>query len=141
MRLTIQLSSIFITVLLASAVNAAGHDGSGATSRCSPQPYVRLTHPEWSKNAVLHQLNTRQFSAEGTFRAAQNALPRLKDLGVDIIWLMPIHPSGEQDRKGTLGSPYSVRAYFGVNLESGTLEDLKISAQKLPIVERPLDTS
>lgn len=52
-------------------------------------------------------------------------MPRLKALGVDVIWLMPIHPIGEKNRKGTLGSPYSVRDYFGVNPEFGTLEDLK----------------
>lgn len=91
----------------------------------TPRPMVTLTHPEWSRNAVLYQLNTRQFTEEGTFRAAQEQLPRLKALGVDIIWLMPIHPIGEQNRKGTLGSPYSVKDYFAVNPEFGTMEDLK----------------
>lgn len=91
----------------------------------TPRPRVTLTHPEWSRNAVLYQLNTRQFTPEGTFRAAQAELPRLKELGVDIIWLMPIHPIGEKNRKGTLGSPYAVQDYFGVNPEFGTMEDLK----------------
>ena len=90
-----------------------------------PEPYVKLTHPAWSKNATVYQLNTRQFSAEGTFRAAQKELPRIKALGADIVWLMPIHPIGEENRKGTLGSPYSVRDYYGVNPEFGTLNDLK----------------
>ena len=90
-----------------------------------PEPYVKLTHPAWSKNATVYQLNTRQFSAEGTFRAAQKELPRIKALGADIVWLMPIHPIGEENRKGTLGSPYSVRDYYGVNPEFGTLDDLK----------------
>ncbi len=57
--------------------------------------------------------------------AAVAHLPRLKDLGVDIVWLMPIHPIGLKNRKGTLGSPYSVRDYYGVNTEFGTLADLK----------------
>ncbi|MDX1530304.1 MAG: alpha-amylase family glycosyl hydrolase, partial [Rhodothermales bacterium] len=52
-------------------------------------------------------------------------LPRLKDLGVDIVWLMPIHPIGEQNRKGSLGSPYSIRDYYGVNPEFGTMEDFR----------------
>lgn len=91
-----------------------------------PTPYVKLKHPEWSKNAVIYQINTRQFTAEGTFRAAEKELPRLKDLGVDIIWLMPIHEIGVKNRKGTLGSPYSVRDYKSVNPEFGTLEDLKL---------------
>src|SRR6185503_20238241 len=90
-----------------------------------PRPYVRITHPEWSKNATIYQINTRQFTEEGTFRAAEAHLPRLKELGVDIIWLMPIHKIGEKNRKGTLGSPYSVKDYRAVNPELGTLADLK----------------
>ncbi|WP_026754918.1 alpha-amylase family glycosyl hydrolase [Sediminibacter sp. Hel_I_10] len=90
-----------------------------------PKDYVKLTHPEWSKNAAIYQLNTRQFSEEGTFKAAQSQLPRLKDLGIDIIWLMPIHAIGAKNRKGSLGSPYSVKDYYSVNPEFGTLQDLK----------------
>ncbi len=90
-----------------------------------PVPPVRLKHPAWSKNAVLYQINTRQFTPEGTFKAAESRLPRLKALGADILWLMPIHPIGETNRKGSLGSPYSVKDYYGVNPEFGTLEDLK----------------
>jgi glycosidase len=89
-----------------------------------PIPYVKIKHPEWSKNATIYQVNTRQFTPEGTLRAAEAHLPRLKDLGVDILWLMPIHPIGETNRKGTLGSPYSVRDYYNVNPEFGALEDL-----------------
>ena len=90
-----------------------------------PKEYVKVTHPEWSKNATIYQLNTRQFSEEGTFKAAQTQLPRIKELGVDIIWLMPINPIGKKNRKGTLGSPYSVKDYYGVNPEFGTFQDLK----------------
>ena len=90
-----------------------------------PKEYVKVIHPEWSKNATIYQLNTRQFSEEGTFKAAQTELPRIKELGVDIIWLMPINPIGKKNRKGTLGSPYSVKDYYGVNPEFGTLQDLK----------------
>lgn len=95
------------------------------TDPVEPRPYVTLEHAEWSRNATIYQVNVRQFSAEGTFAAVQRELPRLRDLGIDILWLMPIHPIGEQNRKGTLGSPYSVRDYFGVNPEFGTLDDLK----------------
>lgn len=80
-----------------------------------PEPYVKLQNPEWSRKAVLYQVNTRQFTPEGTFKAAQKQLPRLKALGVDIVWLMPIHPIGEKNRKGGLGSPYSVKDYTAVN--------------------------
>ncbi len=90
-----------------------------------PQPFVKINHPEWSKNATLYQINTRKFTQEGTFRAAEQQLPRLKELGVDIVWLMPIHEIGLKNRKGSLGSPYSVRDYYSVNPEFGTLADLK----------------
>jgi glycosidase len=86
--------------------------------------YVKLKHPEWSKNATIYQLNTRQFTAEGTFRAAEAHLTRLKELGVDIVWLMPIQKIGEEHRKGPLGSPYAVQDYLSVNPEFGTLDDL-----------------
>lgn len=90
-----------------------------------PIPYVKIQHPPWSQNAVIYQINTRQFTPEGAFRAAEAHLPRLRELGVDILWLMPIHPIGEKNRKGTLGSPYSVRDYYGVNPEFGSFADLK----------------
>lgn len=89
------------------------------------KPDLTLTHPAWSRNAALYQLNTRQFTRQGTFAAAELELPRLKSLGADIIWLMPVHPIGRENRKGTLGSPYSVRDYHGVNPEFGTLDDLR----------------
>lgn len=98
-------------------------------SAYQPVPLVKLKHPEWSKNATIYQINTRQFTPEGTFKAAQAHLPRLKALGVDILWLMPVHPIGEKNRKGSLGSPYSVKDYYGVNPELGTLDDLKAFVQ------------
>ena len=90
-----------------------------------PIPYVRIEHPEWSKNATIYQINTRHFTAEGTFRAAETHMERLKTLGVDIVWLMPIHEIGSANRKGSLGSPYAVKDYYSVNPEFGSLEDLK----------------
>jgi len=95
------------------------------TDPYQPAPGVELTHPEWSRSATIYQINTRQFTAEGTLAAAARELPRLRDLGVTIVWLMPINPIGEVNRKGTLGSPYAVRDYLAVNPELGTLEDLK----------------
>lgn len=95
-----------------------------------PVPYVKIKNPEWSKNAAIYQVNTRQFTPEGTFRAAAEELPRLRDLGVNIIWLMPVHEIGKMNRKGTLGSPYAVKDYYSVNPEFGTLDDLKAFVTK-----------
>ncbi|MCR5709185.1 MAG: alpha-glucosidase C-terminal domain-containing protein [Bacteroidales bacterium] len=85
--------------------------------------FTSVRHPEWAKNAVIYQINVRQFSPEGTFAAVEPQLDRLSGLGVDILWLMPIHPIGVEGRKGTLGSYYAVKDYCAVNPEFGTLED------------------
>ena len=81
--------------------------------------------PEWSKKATIYEVNIRQFTPEGTFKAFSSHIPRLKKMGVDILWLMPIHPIGEKNRKGTLGSYYAVRDYKAVNPEFGKLSDFK----------------
>jgi glycosidase len=84
-----------------------------------------MPHAPWSRQAVLYQVNVRQFSAEGTFKAVQAQLPRLRRMGVDILWLMPIQPIGRLNRKGTLGSYYSISDYTATNPEFGTLADAK----------------
>lgn len=84
-----------------------------------------FNHPQWSKNAVIYEVNIRQYTPEGTFKAFEKHLPELKKLGVDILWLMPVNPIGKLNRKGTLGSYYSVKDYKAVNPEFGTPEDFK----------------
>lgn len=108
--------------LLASALVASP---ALAQPDYSPRDMVEVANAPWTADAVIYQMNTRQFTAEGTFAAAQTQLPRLAAMGVDIIWLMPIHPIGEANRKGTLGSPYAVRDYRSVNPEFGTEADLR----------------
>ena len=81
--------------------------------------------PDWIENAVIYEANLRQGTQERNLKGLQRRLPRLKDLGVDIVWLMPIHPISEVNRKGTLGSYYAVQDYKAVNPEFGTMEDLK----------------
>lgn len=84
-----------------------------------------MAHPTWSYNAIIYEVNIRQYTPEGTFAAFCEHLPRLKDLGVTCLWLMPIHPIGVPHRKGSLGSYYSISDYKGVNPEFGTKEDLQ----------------
>ena len=81
------------------------------------------THPKWSYSAVLYEMNIRQLTPEGTLRAAEERLEFLKSIGIDAIWLMPIYPIGEEGRKGSLGSYYSISDYCAVNPEFGTIED------------------
>ena len=82
-------------------------------------------NPEWSFSAVLYEMNVRQLTVEGTFRAAIERLPFLRSIGVDAIWLMPIYPIGEDGRKGSLGSYYSIKDYTAVNPEFGTDDDFR----------------
>lgn len=92
---------------------------------------VGFKHVDWSKNAVIYEVNIRQFTPEGTFKAFEEHIPRLKDMGVKILWLMPIHPIGEVNRKGSLGSYYAVKDYFDVNPEFGTIADFKRLVKKI----------
>jgi glycosidase len=87
--------------------------------------FAQLKTPEWVQNATIYEVNIRQFTPEGTFSAFEKHLPRLKSMGVDILWLMPIHPIGELNRKGSLGSYYAVRDYRGINPEFGTHDDFQ----------------
>ena len=81
--------------------------------------------PKTYRNQIMYSVFVRNHTAEGTFQALCRDLRRIRDLGTDIIWLMPIHPIGEAARKGSLGSPYAIRDYRTVNPEYGTLEDFK----------------
>ncbi|WP_294202444.1 alpha-amylase family glycosyl hydrolase [uncultured Chryseobacterium sp.] len=105
--------------------------GQSRDPRYQPKPYVEIKHPEWTKNATIYEVNIRQYTPEGTFKAFEKHLPRLKKMGVDIIWLMPIHPIGELHRKGSLGSYYSVKDFKGINPDFGSLADFKNLVNKI----------
>ena len=89
---------------------------------CSEQP---SRHPKWTYNSTIYELNTRQATQEGTFAAAENLLPELRENGIDIIWVMPCQPIGVITRKGTLGSYYSIVDYCQINPEFGTRADFE----------------
>ncbi len=80
---------------------------------------------EWVKDGAIYSVYLRSFSKEGTFTGLEQRLPELKRLGVKTLWLMPIHPVGVKHRKGSLGSPYAVQDYYGINPEFGTLADFR----------------
>lgn len=80
---------------------------------------------DWKKNANIYEVNIRQYTDEGTIKAFQEHLPRLKKMGVDILWLMPVFPVGELNRKGSLGSYYAVKDYKDINPEFGDINDFK----------------
>ncbi len=91
----------------------------------------KLVHPSWSKNAVIYEVNIRQYTPEGSFNAFETKLPELKKMGVDIIWLMPINPIGISHRKGELGSYYSVKNYKSLNPEFGTVGTFRQLIKKI----------
>lgn len=95
------------------------------TTSPAEQKSTAVVHPEWSKNAVIYEVNIRQYTPEGTLKAFEAHLPRLQKMGVDILWLMPIQPIGALNRKGSLGSYYSIKDYLAINPEFGTMDDFK----------------
>ena len=108
-----------------------------ATAEGAPQeemPAVESRHPEWVKSANIYEVNIRQYSAEGTIAAFEAHLPRLKEMGVDILWIMPVQPIGVVNRKveegADLGSYYSISDYTAVHPDYGTVEDFKRMVEK-----------
>ena len=114
----------YLQRLLAGALLLGGVFRIGAADPDVSHLNARPT-PQWIRDSVVYELFPRNFSAAGNFNGITARLDELKDLGVDVIWLMPIHPLGEKLRKGTLGSPYAVRDYYGINPDYGTLAEFK----------------
>lgn len=124
MKKIIPLLLIIIALIINPSCNKKTSSPTGT------EPATSVIHPEWIRSAVMYEVNIRQYTPEGTFNAFAERIPLLKELGVDILWLMPIHPIGEVNRKGTLGSYYSVKDYKGINPEFGTMEDFKALVRK-----------
>ena len=96
---------------------------AGCSDRKAADRYADA--PEWTKDAVIYEVNVRQYTKEGTFKAFEPYLEGLRDMGINTLWFMPIHPISKTNRAGSLGSYYSVDDYRGVNPEFGTKEDFK----------------
>ena len=97
---------------------------------CS-ENHMKSASSEWKNNLTIYEVNIRQYTKEGTISAFRKHLPRLKNMGVGILWFMPIHPIGKENRKGNLGSYYSVKDYYGVNSEFGTLDEFKLLVNEI----------
>lgn len=87
-------------------------------------------HPAWIMHSNIYEVNVRQYTVEGTFNAFAKHLDRLKEMGVQTLWFMPINPISKLDRKGTLGSYYAVSSYTDINPEYGHLSDWNALVKK-----------
>ena len=110
------LPAIAAALVLLPAVSRAESDVSGLPARQSP---------EWLRAGTIYEIYPRDFSVAGNLAGVTAKLDELHDLGVTILWTMPIHPIGEKFRKGDFGSPYSIKDYYAVDPNYGTLEDYK----------------
>jgi cyclomaltodextrinase len=88
-------------------------------------PPARVASPDWLRSGTIYEIFPRDFSPAGNLNGVTARLDELHDLGVNILWIMPIHPIGAKFRKGEFGSPYSVSDYYAVNPDYGTLDDFK----------------
>jgi len=128
-KLFLFLTFLFSVIFLFSCGSKKNSETEPTADSLATEAFKKQM-PEWAKNANIYEVNIRQYTQEGTFKAFQEHLPRLKAMGVDILWIMPIHPIGMKNRKGTLGSYYAVQNYKEVNPEFGTLEDFKALVNK-----------
>lgn len=113
--------------LVATMLMIACSDNSTTTkptSNTSSMDSV-FTPPDWAHNTNIYEVNIRQYTKEGTFNAFAKELPRLKDMGVEVIWFMPVTPISQKKMKGILGSYYACSDYTSINPEFGTLQDFK----------------
>ena len=111
----------------------------GLLTACETEPNTTETNddmqavvpfPDKMAAGTIYEVNIRQHTPEGTFNAFANDLPRLKEMGIKMLWLMPVQPIGEKERKGSLGSYYSIKDYTAVNPEFGTMDDFKSLVDK-----------
>ncbi len=117
---------IFALLLFAGASCSSDQRKLGEDDKAEiPLQQGPLKMPAWAINANIYEVNVRQYTPEGTLNAFASHLPRLKEMGVDILWFMPIQPIGVEKRKGTMGSYYSISDYTTINPEFGTLDDFK----------------
>ena len=114
--LTRGLFSVTAALTLFSPCAKADADFSAASARPSP---------DWLRAGTIYEIFPRDFSAAGNLAGITAKLDELHDLGVNILWMMPIHPIGEKARKGEFGSPYSIRDYYAIDPDYGTLDDFK----------------
>ncbi|MCA1618496.1 MAG: DUF3459 domain-containing protein [Acidobacteria bacterium] len=119
-----ELNARALVAALAVVVSLFAH-AHAQPQRDVSKERARASVPAWVRGGVVYEIYPRQFSEQGNFAGVTAQLDRLRELGVNILWLMPVHPIGQEKKKGPVGSPYAVRDYYAVNPDYGTPEDLK----------------
>ncbi|HEX8558481.1 MAG TPA: alpha-amylase family glycosyl hydrolase [Pyrinomonadaceae bacterium] len=118
-----QRSARAAVAALALVASLCAH--AGARQRDVSKERARGAAPEWARSGVIYEIYPRTFSEEGNFAGVTAQLDRLRDLGVNVLWLMPVHPIGREKKKGPVGSPYAVRDYYALNPDYGAPADFK----------------
>lgn len=116
------INLILAITILSATIN------SPVAAQPTPRDFSKETarpSPDWVKDAVIYEIFPRQYSPKGDFNGITADLDRLKNLGVTVLWLMPIHPIGQEKKKGTVGSPYAVKDFYAINPDYGTKADLQ----------------
>lgn len=116
-----------VSILVLNACNQQEEKKSNPEVQITDQA---VNHPKWILQGNIYEVNIRQYTPEGTFNAFAKHLDRLKKMGVQTLWFMPLNPISKVDRKGALGSYYAVSSYYAINPEFGTLEDWKSLVKK-----------
>jgi len=128
MRIAIYTLSLLAALCLSAACsdeNALNDPEPDQNQAMGDTTTASAAAPAWAKNANIYEVNVRQYSPSGTFAGFAEHLPRLREMGVDILWFMPIYPISEERRKGTLGSYYAIQDYTAVNPNFGTMQEFK----------------
>src|ERR1700730_3613167 len=127
-KLTVRLSLLLFFIVMLASCKLASHK----TAESQSKDTSRLVngHPSWSIQSNIYEVNLRQYGNSSSFKGFQQELQRLRDMGVEMLWFMPITPISSKERKGSLGSYYAVQDYNAVNPEYGSFEDWKQLVQK-----------
>lgn len=119
------INFVYVLLLTLAFVSCSSSDDDSNTPAPYPQYGTSFGNMPSKEDAIIYQVNLRAFSQAGTLKGVQDRLTQIKELGVNVIYLMPIFPVGEERASGQLGSPYAVKDYKAVNPDFGTLEDLR----------------
>ena len=131
MRLLYQfLLPVFLIAFISCNDNNPASSGKVDSARSVDTSLVD-GHPSWILQGNIYEVNVRQYTPEGTFKAFEKHLDRLKEMGVQTLWFMPIQPIGVEGRKGVLGSYYAISDYRSINPEFGTMDDWKALVNKI----------